>query len=157
MDKLLDKINSPDDLKDLSVSELDTLCAEIRKYFVDVITNVGGHFGSSLGVVELTVALHYVFDTPKDKLIWDVGHQGYVHKILTGRKNELNTIRQYKGLSGFLKRSESEYDNFGAGQISCFYSKFIFSYSAPVSRVIKRFHLKIILPCCHILSQHYMK
>lgn len=118
MGKLLDKINKPDDLKGLSVEELDTLCSEIREYFVAVITNVGGHFGSSLGVVELTVALHHVFDTPKDKLIWDVGHQGYVHKILTGRKDVLNTIRQYKGLSGFLKRSESEYDDFGAGHAS---------------------------------------
>ncbi len=118
MGKLLDKINKPDDLKGLSVEELDRLCSDIREYFVDVITNIGGHFGSSLGVVELTVALHHVFNTPEDKLIWDVGHQGYVHKILTGRKNELNTIRQYKGLSGFLKRSESEYDDFGAGHAS---------------------------------------
>ncbi len=115
---LLAKINCPDDLKGLSVQELAQLCTEIRAYFVDVVTSIGGHFASSLGVVELTTALHYVFDTPKDKLIWDVGHQGYVHKILTGRKEELTTIRQYKGLSGFLKRSESTYDTFGAGHAS---------------------------------------
>ncbi len=118
MEEILSTINSPKDLKDLSMSQLEKLCDEIRKYFVEVITGIGGHFAPSLGVVELTVALHYVYDTPKDKLIWDVGHQGYVHKILTGRREALKTIRQYKGISGFLKRSESEYDDFGAGHAS---------------------------------------
>lgn len=118
MQELLSTINSPEDLKGLSVDELEKLCKEIREYFVEVITGIGGHFAPSLGVVELTVALHYVYDTPKDKLIWDVGHQGYVHKILTGRREALKTIRQYKGISGFLKRSESEFDVFGAGHAS---------------------------------------
>ncbi|MCZ6819255.1 MAG: 1-deoxy-D-xylulose-5-phosphate synthase [Calditrichaeota bacterium] len=118
MKGLLQDIDSPEDLKELSFEELETLCQEIRDYFIHVVTSVGGHFASSLGVVELTTALHYVYDTPKDKLIWDVGHQGYVHKILTGRKYDLKTIRQYKGISGFLKRSESEYDDFGAGHAS---------------------------------------
>jgi len=118
MKSLLETIDSPQDLKHLDVAQLEQLCDEVRHYFVEVVTNVGGHFGSSLGVVELTAALHYVFDTPRDKIIWDVGHQGYVHKILTGRREELKTIRQYKGLSGFLKRSESPYDDFGAGHAS---------------------------------------
>ena len=118
MKSLLETINSPQDLKQLDITQLEKLCAEVRRYFVEVVTNIGGHFGSSLGVVELTAALHYVLDTPKDKIIWDVGHQGYVHKILTGRREELKTIRQYKGLSGFLKRSESPYDHFGAGHAS---------------------------------------
>jgi 1-deoxy-D-xylulose-5-phosphate synthase len=118
MQGILETINSPKDLKNLSINDLETLCQEIRDYFVEVITGIGGHFASSLGVVELTVALHYVFEAPKDKLIWDVGHQGYVHKILTGRREALKTIRQYKGISGFLKRSESEFDQFGAGHAS---------------------------------------
>lgn len=118
MKEILSTINSPKDLKSLSINDLEKLCAEIREYFVAVITGIGGHFAPSLGVVELTVALHYVYDTPKDKLIWDVGHQGYVHKILTGRREALKTIRQYRGISGFLKRSESEYDDFGAGHAS---------------------------------------
>lgn len=118
MYQFLSKINSPQDLRALSIDELQTLCREIREYFVEVITDVGGHFAPSLGVVELSVALHYVFDTPHDKLVWDVGHQGYVHKILTGRREALPTIRQDGGISGFLRRSESEYDTFGAGHAS---------------------------------------
>ncbi len=118
MKEFLPKINSPADLNKLSVEELGQLCNEIREYFVNVVTSVGGHFASSLGVVELTTALHYVYDTPNDKIVWDVGHQGYVHKILTGRREELKTIRQYKGISGFLKRTESKYDVFGAGHAS---------------------------------------
>lgn len=118
MYQFLDKINSPQDVRTLTIDELQTLCDEIRDYFVDVITSVGGHFAPSLGVVELTVALHYVFDTPHDQLVWDVGHQGYVHKILTGRRQALRTIRQDGGISGFLRRSESEYDCFGAGHAS---------------------------------------
>ncbi len=118
MSDLLPGINSPRDLKGLELAQLQQLCDEVRQYFVNVVTSVGGHFGSSLGVVELTIALHHVYDTPQDKLVWDVGHQGYVHKILTGRKEDLKSIRQYKGLSGFLKRSESQYDDFGAGHAS---------------------------------------
>lgn len=118
MHEILPSINSPHDIRKLNVDQLEALCDEIRHHFVDVVTSVGGHFAPSLGVVELTAALHYVFDTPIDKLVWDVGHQGYVHKILTGRRDHLKTIRQYKGISGFLKRSESEYDDFGAGHAS---------------------------------------
>jgi len=116
--KYLDSVNYPSDLKKLNLTELKVLVDEIRDYLVDTISKIGGHLGASLGVAELTVALHYVFNTPDDKLIWDVGHQGYIHKILTGRKESLKTIRQYGGISGFLKRSESEYDVFGAGHAS---------------------------------------
>ena len=115
---LLSLINSPSDLKNLDRSKLHQLCDELRQYIVDVVSVHGGHFAASLGVVELTVALHYVFNTPYDQLVWDVGHQAYGHKILTGRRDEFNTIRKYNGLSGFPKRSESEYDTFGVGHSS---------------------------------------
>jgi len=114
----LDRVNSPRDLKKLSMAELKSLCADIRKFLIEVVSQTGGHLGAGLGSVELAVACHYVFDTPFDKLVWDVGHQAYPHKILTGRKHLLHTIRQYKGLSGFLRRAESEYDTFGAGHAS---------------------------------------
>jgi 1-deoxy-D-xylulose-5-phosphate synthase len=113
--KFLKDIEYPVDLKKLSLPDLRELSDEIRDFLMDTISRIGGHLGSSLGVVELTLALHYVFNAPQDKMIWDVGHQGYIHKILTGRKNRLKTIRQKDGISGFLKRSESEYDAFGAG------------------------------------------
>jgi 1-deoxy-D-xylulose-5-phosphate synthase len=116
--KYLDSINLPEDLRTLSVQELRTVCAEVREYLVDSVSKTGGHFGAGLGAVEIAVALHYVFNTPEDKLIWDVGHQAYPHKILTGRKDRMHTIRQLGGLSGFLKRTESEYDAFGAGHAS---------------------------------------
>lgn len=116
--KYLNKVNTPADIKKLNLTELKVLTDEIRDYLVDTISKIGGHLGASLGVAELTVALHYVFNTPDDKLVWDVGHQGYIHKILTGRKEALKTIRQYGGISGFLKRTESEYDVFGAGHAS---------------------------------------
>ena len=115
---LLQKINSPEDLKKLSRNELPQLCDELRQYIIDVVSVHGGHFGASLGVVELTVALHYVFNTPYDQLVWDVGHQAYGHKILTGRRKDFPTNRKYKGLSGFPKRTESEYDTFGVGHSS---------------------------------------
>ncbi len=115
---ILDRVNVPADLRTLSVAELKALADDVRAFLIDVVSKTGGHLGAGLGTVELTVALHYVFNTPYDKLVWDVGHQAYPHKILTGRKNRLNTIRQYKGLSGFLKRTESEYDTFGAGHAS---------------------------------------
>lgn len=115
---VLDRVNVPADIKKLSTGELKILCEDIRRYLIDVVSQIGGHLGAGLGSVELTVALHHVFNTPHDKLVWDVGHQAYPHKILTARKNQLHTIRQYKGLSGFLKRSESEYDTFGAGHAS---------------------------------------
>lgn len=113
--QVLFKVNSPKDIRTLSVPELKTLCTEVREYMVDIISQVGGHFGGGLGTVELTVALHKVFDTPNDLIVWDTGHQAYPHKILTGRRDQLHTIRQLNGLSGFLKRTESEYDAFGAG------------------------------------------
>ncbi|MFN8358809.1 MAG: 1-deoxy-D-xylulose-5-phosphate synthase [Candidatus Kapaibacterium sp.] len=114
----LPSINSPADLRKLPESALKQVSNEVREFMVDAITKVGGHFGAGLGVVELTVALHYVFNTPEDKIVLDTGHQGYPHKILTGRRDSLLTIRQKDGLSGFLKRTESEYDVFGAGHAS---------------------------------------
>ena len=116
--KFLPKINSPKDIRGYSHDELLELCKEIRLYTIDTITEIGGHLAPTLGVIELSVALHHVFETPKDKLIWDVGHQGYAHKLLTGRFNDFKTIRKFNGLSGFLKRSESEYDVIGAGHAS---------------------------------------
>lgn len=116
--KYLSSINSPADLRQLNVSELRSVCSELREFLVDTISKIGGHLGAGLGAVELTVALHYVFNTPEDKLVWDVGHQAYPHKVLTGRRDQLKTIRQLGGISGFLRRAESEYDVFGAGHAS---------------------------------------
>ena len=114
----LDKINFPLDIKKLSVDELKILSNEVRAELIDAVSVTGGHLGAGLGVIELTIALHYIFDTPNDKLIWDVGHQTYPHKILTGRKDKIRTVRQGNGLSGFTKRDESEYDPFGAAHSS---------------------------------------
>lgn len=116
--KFLKDVNYPSDLKKLNLMDLRNLADELREYLIDTISKIGGHLGASLGVCELTLALHYVFNTPEDKIIWDVGHQGYIHKILTGRKEALKTIRQKNGISGFLKRDESEFDVFGAGHAS---------------------------------------
>ena len=116
--KYLPKIQSPKDLKKLDTQALHSLCEELRYYTVNTITEIGGHLAPTLGVIELTTALHYVYNTPEDKLVWDVGHQAYAHKLLTGRFEEFPSIRQYGGLSGFLKRSESDYDVFGAGHAS---------------------------------------
>ena len=115
---LLDQINVPCDLKEFSDDELINLASDIREYILDIISKTGGHLAAGLGTVELSVVLHYIYNTPVDKIIWDVGHQCYPHKILTGRKEELETIRKYKGISGFLKIDESEYDAFGAGHSS---------------------------------------
>ena len=115
---LLKEINSPDDLKKLSKEQLNQVCDELRQYIIDIVSVEGGHFGASLGVVELSVALHYVYNTPYDQLVWDVGHQAYGHKILTGRKDQFHTNRKYGGISGFPKRTESEYDTFGVGHSS---------------------------------------
>jgi len=115
---LLEHINSTTDLRQLSTSELPQLAQELRQFIIEIVATKEGHLGASLGVVELTIALHYVFNTPEDVLVWDVGHQAYVHKILTGRKNQFHTNRQYKGLSGFPKRDESVYDAFGTGHSS---------------------------------------
>ena len=115
---LLADINSPADLKNISKEKLGQVCAELRQYIIDVVSVGGGHFGASLGAVELTVALHYIYNTPEDQLVWDVGHQAYGHKILTGRRDIFHTNRKYGGLSGFPRRSESEFDTFGVGHSS---------------------------------------
>src|SRR6266481_2364003 len=112
---LLEKIDSPADLRKLSRDELVAVADEMRARLVDVCSRTGGHIGAGLGVIELTIALHFAFDTPRDQLVWDVGHQGYPHKLLTGRNDRMETLRQEGGVSGFLKRTESEYDVFGAG------------------------------------------
>ena len=115
----LSRIETPSDLREhFNIEDLPAVCDELRDFIVDVVSEKGGHFGASLGVVELTVALHYAFNTPEDQLVWDVGHQAYGHKILTGRRDRFHTNRQYGGLSGFPKRSESEYDTFGGGHSS---------------------------------------
>lgn len=116
--RFLSEINSPADLRQLRVEDLQEVADEVRQFIIDTCSRVGGHTGASLGAVELAVAMHYVFDTPNDRLVWDVGHQAYAHKILTGRRDQLHTIKQAGGLSGFLRREESEYDTFGAGHAS---------------------------------------
>src|SRR5215210_1839210 len=116
--RFLSEINSPADLRQLKVGDLQEVADEVRQFIIDTCSRVGGHTGASLGAVELAVAMHYVFDTPNDRLVWDVGHQAYAHKILTGRRDQLHTIKKYGGLSGFLRREESEYDTFGAGHAS---------------------------------------
>lgn len=115
---ILDQVNDPNDLKFLEIDNLEQLSSEIRSDMIDSVSKTGGHLGAGLGVVELAVAIHYVFNTPDDKLIWDVGHQAYPHKILTSRRNKMSTLRKSKGISGFTKRSESIYDPFGAGHSS---------------------------------------
>ena len=116
--ELLNNIQFPQDLRALKESQLSQVSDELRQFIIDVMSLKGGHFGASLGTVELSVALHYVFNTPDDRIVWDVGHQAYGHKILTGRKDVFHTNRKYKGISGFPKRSESEYDTFGVGHSS---------------------------------------
>jgi len=116
--RFLSEINSPKDLRQLRVEDLQEVASEVRQFILETTSRIGGHTGASLGAVELAVAMHYAFDTPKDRLVWDVGHQAYAHKILTGRRDQLHTIKQYGGLSGFLRRDESEYDTFGAGHAS---------------------------------------
>ena len=115
---ILDKVDSPKDIKGLSIGELRELCAEIRSYMIECCSINPGHLGSSLGAVELIVGLHYVYDAPQDKLVFDVGHQAYAHKIITGRREAFRKNRMKDGISGFPKRSESEYDAFGAGHSS---------------------------------------
>ena len=135
MSKVFDQVNLPSDLKKLSTEELVQLSHELRQHVIDEITRIGGHLAPSLGVVEISVALHYIFDAPTDKIIWDVGHQAYVHKLITGRKDRFHTIRQTDGLSGFCKIHESEYDAFGAGHAST-------SISAAVGMAIARDRLQ---------------
>ena len=112
---ILDSINSPSDLRELPHEKLEVLARELRKFIIDIVATKEGHLGASLGVVELTIALHYIFNTPEDLLVWDVGHQAYGHKILTGRRDNFDTNRSLGGLSGFPKREESIYDTFGVG------------------------------------------
>ena len=118
MGKFLNKINSPEDLKKLKLSHLKALAQEIRNYIIEVVSKNGGHLAPNLGTVELTLALHYVFDSPKDKIIWDVGHQCYTHKIITGRREKFPTLRKYNGIAGFPKRSESPHDILDTGHSS---------------------------------------
>ena len=118
MTRLIKQINFPSDLRKFQKGDLKQISNELRDELIDVVSETGGHLGAGLGVVELTVALHYVFDTPKDKLVWDVSHQCYPHKIITGRRDRIKTLRKGGGLSGFTKRSESEYDPFGAAHSS---------------------------------------
>jgi 1-deoxy-D-xylulose-5-phosphate synthase len=131
---LLDRIASPRELRALPEADLPQLCDELRQNLLEVVSGVGGHLSSSLGVVELTVALHYTLDTPRDMVVWDVGHQAYIHKILTGRREEMRTIRKYGGISGFLKRSESPHDVYGAGHASTAISA---AYGLAVGRDLK--------------------
>ena len=114
----LNQVDTPADLRALPTKALEPLADELREYLIDVISETGGHLAPGLGTVELAIALHYVFNTPVDKLVWDIGHQAYPHKILTGRRKQMQTIRKAGGLSGFLKRAESEFDSFGAGHSS---------------------------------------
>lgn len=115
---MLEKINSPEDLKKLNIEEKKVLAKEIRELLIHTVSNTGGHLASNLGVVELTIAIHSIFNTPVDKIIWDVGHQTYVHKILTGRKEQMNTLRKMNGIAGFPKTTESVYDTFDTGHSS---------------------------------------
>jgi 1-deoxy-D-xylulose-5-phosphate synthase len=143
--KLLKNINYPSDLRKLKEKDLEQVCAELRDYIIDIVSVNGGHFGASLGVVELTVALHYVFNTPDDQLVWDVGHQAYGHKILTGRRDVFHTNRIYKGISGFPKRSESEYDTFGVGHSSTSISAALgMAVASRLQNENKRQHIAVI-------------
>jgi 1-deoxy-D-xylulose-5-phosphate synthase len=144
MKNLLKHINSTEDLRQLSVEELPQLSEELRRFIIEVIASKEGHLGASLGVVELTIAVHYVYNTPKDLLVWDVGHQAYGHKILTGRKSEFHTNRQFKGLSGFPKRDESEYDTFGTGHSSTSISAALGMAIASKLKGEKRQHIAVI-------------
>lgn len=145
MKNLLDKINSPDDIKKLTKDELITLANELREFILDIISVKEGHLGASLGVIELTIALHYIFNTPDDVLVWDVGHQAYGHKILTGRKEAFDTNRQWKGVSGFPKRAESPFDAFGTGHSSTSISAVLgMAVASSLQNNHKRKHIAVI-------------
>ncbi len=139
--KYLKKINSPEDLKEIPKDELSEVCQELRTYITETINQIGGHLAPTLGAIEITTAVHYVFSAPKDKIVWDTGHQAYAHKVLTGRYSQFPTIRRYKGLSGFLKRSESEFDVFGAGHASTSISA---ALGMAVSRDLDNDNFKVI-------------
>ncbi len=138
---VITRVESPADLKKLTLDELEQLCVELRAELWETINTVGGHLAASMGVVELTVALHHTYDAPRDKIVWDVGHQGYIHKMLTGRRRELRSIRQLKGLSGFLRRDESEFDCFGAGHASTAISA---AYGMAAARDLKGEDYKVV-------------
>ena len=138
---VLSKIEFPEDIRKLDIPQIKQLCTDIREYLIDTISETGGHFGGGLGTVELTVAIHKVFNTPYDQVVWDTGHQAYPHKIITGRKDKLGTIRRLYGISGFLKRSESEYDTFGAGHASTSISA---ALGMAVARDIKKENRKVV-------------
>lgn len=143
--KLLAKIDSPADLRKLDRSQLPQVCNELRQFIIDNVSVYGGHFGASLGVVELSVALHYVFNTPDDQLVWDVGHQAYGHKILTGRRDDFHSNRTYGGLSGFPKRKESIYDAFGVGHSSTSISSALgMAVASALEKNYERQHIAII-------------
>ena len=145
MKSILEHINSPNDLKTLSIKDLEQLAIELREFIIDIVSVKEGHLGASLGVVELTIALHYVFNTPIDKLIWDVGHQAYGHKILTGRKDVFETNRQFGGISGFPKMQESEYDAFGTGHSSTSISALLgMALAAQLQGKFQRQHIAVI-------------
>src|SRR5256885_7490298 len=141
---LLQKIDSPADLKKISKEQLHHVCQELRQFIIDVVSVNGGHFAASLGVVELTVALHYILNTPYDQLVWDVGHQAYGHKILTGRRDVFHTNRIHNGISGFPKRSESEYDTFGVGHSSTSVSAALGMAVASRLKGVSRQHIAVI-------------
>lgn len=143
--RFLSEINSPADLRRLRIEDLQEVADEVRQFIIDTCSRIGGHTGASLGAVELAVAMHYVFDTPNDRLVWDVGHQAYAHKILTGRRDQLHTIKQDGGLSGFLRRDESEYDTFGAGHAST-------SLSAALGMAIARDRKKEDFNVCALIG-----
>lgn len=150
---ILETINTPLDIKKLTLKEMETLAQEIRAYLLDVVSQNGGHLAPNLGVVELTIALHYVFNSPEDKIVWDVGHQSYVHKILTGRREELKTLRQFKGLSGFPKRCESVHDCFDTGHSSTSISA---ALGLAMARDLKK-EKHSVLAVLELLSEHGYK
>src|ERR1700761_8022611 len=138
---LLDTIRTPDDLRKLKVEQVRQVADELRQETIDACSRTGGHIGAGLGVVELTTALHYVFDTPRDQLVWDVGHQAYPHKLLTGRDGGMETLRQENGLSGFFKRTESEYGTFGAGHAATAISA---AFGMAVARDVQHEQFKVV-------------
>ncbi|MGB5459556.1 MAG: 1-deoxy-D-xylulose-5-phosphate synthase N-terminal domain-containing protein, partial [Eudoraea sp.] len=143
--KLLNTINYPSDLRKIKANELPLLAKELRKFIIDIVAVKEGHLGASLGVVELTLAIHYVFNTPFDRLIWDVGHQAYGHKIITGRKDVFHTNRQLGGISGFPKRDESKYDSFGTGHSSTSISAILgMALASKLKGDNKRQHIAVI-------------
>ena len=142
--ELLEMVDTPEQLRTLEKAQLELLATELREFLIDTISRTGGHLAAGLGVVELTIALHYVFDTPNDRLIWDVGHQAYPHKILTQRRELMAGLRQKDGLSGFPKRSESKYDAFGTGHSSTSISAALGMAIAAKSKGLKQEHIAVI-------------